>query len=108
MQQQLLPPPPLQDHHRPSLGVYRPRARQRQPPLPPVGTDLWALRGENLICLLCIVEFVCRFWFQFCFWFRFQFLFLFFMDFGEFGFGFGLWAWAWAEGGGKKSGVIKA
>lgn len=100
--QQQLQPPPLQDRHRQSLGVYRPRARQRQPLLPPVGTDLWALRGENLICLLCIVEFVCRFWFGF--WFRFQFRF-FFMDFGEFGFGF----WAWAEAGvGKKSGVIKA
>lgn len=71
--QQQLQPPPLQDRHRQSLGVYRPRARQRQPLLPPVGTDLWALRGENLICLLCIVEFVCRFWFGF--WFRFQFRF---------------------------------
>lgn len=44
---------------RPLPAVCRPRATQRQPLLPPpAGTDLWALRGENLICLLCIVEFV--------------------------------------------------
>lgn len=100
--QQQLQPPPLQDRHRQLLGVYRPRARQRQPLLPPVGTDLWALRGENLICLLCIVEFVCRFWFGF--WFRFQFRFFLWILESS-----GSVFWTWAEaGGGKKSGVIKA
>lgn len=39
----------------PAPGGCRPRARRRPPQPLPAGTDLWALRGENLICLLCMV-----------------------------------------------------